>query len=186
MKMSTCHPNRKVKVGGLCGACYDRELRKKNKGYAERQRANTLKWKEENPEKYQANRERQNARRRNRLKDPVYKQAQRGSRLKRKYNITLIDYEKMLNMQNSTCALCLRAPTPGKYLHVDHCHSSGRVRGLLCHQCNWFLGTVDSDPDILVRIGIYRTSLYTSFIEDRNKVINDRKLYGKINILDMY
>jgi hypothetical protein len=57
--------------------------------------------------------------------------------------------------QGGRCAICLQEPAEGKSLHVDHCHVSGVVRGLLCHQCNWYLGKVDSVPGLLTRLVAY-------------------------------
>ena len=48
-------------------------------------------------------------------------------------------YIKMLEEQNYVCAIC-KGSDVGKRLAVDHCHSSGKVRGLLCQKCNMGLG----------------------------------------------
>lgn len=58
-----------------------------------------------------------------------------------RYGITLETYNTMLAKQNNACAICL---TPvhelSTQLHVDHCHKTGKVRGLLCYNCNSGLG----------------------------------------------
>jgi hypothetical protein len=151
-KTAECHPTRKIAARGMCGACYDRYLRETNPQYKERQRANSRKWREQNSEKCKA----YERRRRERLsKDPEYKKTRRDQMLRSKYGITSEDYEAMLAKQNNGCAICGRAP--GKFkLHVDHDHATGRVRGILCHQCNWYLGTIDANPEILQRIEEYR------------------------------
>lgn len=59
----------------------------------------------------------------------------RGLRLKRLFNISLEEYDKILNFQNSTCAICGLPPKTGN-LAVDHDHKTGLVRGLLCMWCN--------------------------------------------------
>lgn len=65
-------------------------------------------------------------------------QAKRNARslhLFKSYGITLDDYDAMLLAQGGVCAIC--AGPGGKYgLHVDHCHTTGKVRGLLCTKCN--------------------------------------------------
>jgi hypothetical protein len=59
--------------------------------------------------------------------------------LRKKYNLSLEDYEAMLLRQGGRCAICRDLPTDQK-LAVDHCHATGKVRGLLCSVCNLSLG----------------------------------------------
>ena len=65
--------------------------------------------------------------------------------LKRKYNITKEIYLQMKKDQNDTCKICRLE----KELVVDHCHSTGKVRGLLCHLCNTLIGFAYENTDIL-------------------------------------
>lgn len=71
--------------------------------------------------------------------------------MRHKYGITQADYDRMLAEQGGHCALCSATPetlTVGRYrtfMHVDHCHDSGEVRGLLCPDCNLKLGRVSAD-----------------------------------------
>lgn len=61
--------------------------------------------------------------------------------LKNKYKITLKTYNQMLVMQDSKCAICARhIDELPKTLDVDHCHTTGKVRGLLCGKCNMGIG----------------------------------------------
>lgn len=61
--------------------------------------------------------------------------------LRRKFNITLVEFKVLEAQQNGVCKICGRPPCGGrKRLSVDHCHATGRVRGLLCHPCNVALG----------------------------------------------
>lgn len=57
----------------------------------------------------------------------------------KRYGMTLEQYNELLNSQNGTCAICKTPPTR-KHLSIDHCHSSGAVRGLLCITCNTMIG----------------------------------------------
>jgi hypothetical protein len=71
-----------------------------------------------------------------------------GSRtyhLKRRHGITAEAADAMLEAQGGLCAICRAAPA----VHVDHDHSSGRVRALLCFNCNGGLGQFKDDPDVL-------------------------------------
>lgn len=66
----------------------------------------------------------------------------------KKYGLTDADYKALFDRQGGLCALC-GTDRPGgrfKVLHVDHCHETGRVRGLLCHRCNVALGTLGDTP----------------------------------------
>ena len=60
-----------------------------------------------------------------------------------KYNVLPDDYEKMLEKQSHSCAVCNASPTES--LVVDHKHSSGEVRGLLCRKCNVGIGMFMED-----------------------------------------
>lgn len=66
----------------------------------------------------------------------------RKALLKSKYGISLETFDTLLEQQGNKCALCSGSEPGGKHdiFHVDHCHSSGSVRGLLCHKCNIALG----------------------------------------------
>lgn len=150
MKIATCHPNRKVQARGLCKPCYDKHLKEINPKYKANQTSNTLKWMKANPEKYKIIQARRREKERN---DPTLKRRKKNCWLKRKYNITIEQYDILYLSQNGSCALCFRK---NPVLHVDHDHNTKKVRGLLCHQCNWYLGTIDADPTIINRIIKYR------------------------------
>jgi len=76
--------------------------------------------------------------------------------LKRNYGIILSDYNRMFEEQNGLCKICLKKgfklkPTQKVLLVVDHCHKTGAVRGLLCHNCNRALGLLKDNVDTLNR-----------------------------------
>ncbi|WP_323182416.1 MULTISPECIES: endonuclease VII domain-containing protein [unclassified Streptomyces] len=75
----------------------------------------------------------------------------RVGHLKRKYGITEAERDQMIADQGGLCCLCLRAAA----VHVDHCHKTGRVRGVLCFNCNTGLGLLDEDPDCARRVVEY-------------------------------
>jgi Autographiviridae endonuclease VII len=68
----------------------------------------------------------------------------RASSLKRKYGITVAQWDKMFERQNGLCPICLRKllqygnPWGRRASPVDHDHKSGRVRGITCNPCNRF------------------------------------------------
>lgn len=65
--------------------------------------------------------------------------AQRKWRYLKEYGITLEQYDSMLAAQNNVCAIC-KEPPGKQRLHVDHCHKTGQIRGLLCASCNIGIG----------------------------------------------
>ena len=68
----------------------------------------------------------------------------------RVYELELGQYAHILEAQAYKCAICARPNlTKGRRLHVDHNHATGRVRGLLCSNCNSGLGLFRDDPAIL-------------------------------------
>ena len=72
----------------------------------------------------------------------------RRSHLKRTYGITEDYYVAMEKAQEYRCAIC-ETEYEDKNLHVDHCHESGQVRGLLCLCCNALLGHARDNPVLL-------------------------------------
>ncbi len=103
-----------------------------------------LRWQRENPDRVRANMARFTA-------SGHRKISNRKSRLKRKYGITLEQFEAMLAAQGGGCAICGK---PGAD-NVDHDHDTGRVRGILCFNCNVAIGHVANDEDRLAAAMAY-------------------------------
>lgn len=78
-----------------------------------------------------------------------------------KYGIDCDIFEQLLTLQNNVCKICkqkeIHKHQSGtlRRLSVDHCHLTGKVRGLLCHRCNTLLGIVKDDASILLAAGEY-------------------------------
>jgi hypothetical protein len=70
--------------------------------------------------------------------------------------ITETDYQAMLIKQHGTCAICSK-PTGKRRLDIDHDHDTGKVRGLLCLNCNRAIGLFNEDPHRLVSAIEYLT-----------------------------
>lgn len=86
------------------------------------------------------------------------KAKQRAAQLKSRYGIVEADYQKMFDDQRGLCKICHN--TDSQKLSIDHCHYSGKVRGLLCAACNKAIGLMKDSPerlraaaDYLVEIG---------------------------------
>lgn len=93
--------------------------------HPERARERARKWKKENP-------------------DRVHNQ-----NLRKVHGITIEVYYEMLSSQGGGCAICGTPPRDVRgmrYLHVDHDHETGRIRGLLCTNCNTAIGLLGDDP----------------------------------------
>lgn len=81
------------------------------------------------------------------------KETSRAYILKTKYGLTPEDYETMVENQGGRCLICNKAPD--KSLNVDHCHTTGKVRGLLCWDCNTSIGKLKDDPEAMRRAASY-------------------------------
>lgn len=96
------------------------------------------KWKRENPEKL--------------------KILNRNHHYKKRYGITIEDYELILKSQLHKCKICGTTETGRKgsiHFAVDHCHETGQIRGLLCHHCNTGLGKFKDNVELLKKAITY-------------------------------
>ena len=76
--------------------------------------------------------------------------------LKRKYGLTVKEYDLLSEKQKHQCAICGKpAKKLQRRLHVDHDHRTGAVRGLLCDDCNTGLGKFKDNPDFLIAAAEY-------------------------------
>lgn len=133
LKMATCrHHRRRAFAGhGLCKPCYmakwSREHPDANSGAG---------WRRRNPDRA--------------------RQQVRRQHLKQQFGLTIEQYETMWRAQGGRCANPNCDATAAidaadrKMLQVDHCHRTGKIRGLLCQNCNTALGHVDDDPRALL------------------------------------
>ncbi len=79
------------------------------------------------------------------------KEIKRKSRLKYTYGLTPEQYEELFRSQEHSCACC-KSKSPGskRGWHIDHCHATGMVRGILCHPCNLMIGNARDNEQILL------------------------------------
>lgn len=95
-------------------------------------------------------REAQKAKRRSQESTPKTREVKRNNYLVRKYGITLEERDAMLLSQNMRCACCGQGhPGNNQKWHTDHCHTTGKVRGILCHGCNTGLGQTRESVAVL-------------------------------------
>ena len=111
-------------------------------------------WVRRNPERYAEQK------RRWREDKKVERRAiERSGHLRRKYGLTIEDFEFLRVAQGDRCAICDQPDSAG--LHIDHHHDSGLIRGLLCGKCNKAIGLLKEDPALFDSASSYlqRTQL---------------------------
>jgi hypothetical protein len=99
-------------------------------------------WREKNPERYRSTQQAYKAKNRQRIQ-----QQNRERHLRKKYGLSLGEFESLVDQQLGRCAIC--KIDLGSDLHVDHEHVTGRIRGLLCGKCNKAVGLLNDDPTLI-------------------------------------
>lgn len=100
----------------------------------------------------------------------------RKTLLKCKYGLSLEDYDNLLLIQNGVCAICGCKETSISNkkggvdsLRVDHCHTTGKVRGLLCSKCNFGIGNFKDSLQLLISATSYILK-YKQFMHEEERV----------------
>lgn len=97
-----------------------------------------------------------------------------NSHLLRTYGITREQYEELVTAQDGKCALCRVAFPKSRYhCHLDHCHETGIVRGIVCAKCNMRIDQYEDDPDLLLRY-------YEYIMRGRNEGSESPKLFTMV------
>ena len=156
---------------GLRGDCIPCNLAAK----AERHRSNPQPARERTRRWRQANLERSVANQQAFVASGGKRIADRKSYLKRKYGMTIEQYDAMLEAQGGGCFICGRPPREDISLHVDHDHSTGQVRGILCFCCNNALADFKEDPETLQKAITYLMA-YDPEVTEEIEVIRERAL----------
>lgn len=120
-------------------------------------------WKQAITERADGEDEKTYAARRARVYRAVASEVHHGYELKRHFGLSKMQYDELAEAQSHRCAICQKeegAIIRGKNLRlaVDHCHTTGKVRGLLCSSCNRALGAFQDSPDVLRRAILYLNS----------------------------
>lgn len=97
-------------------------------------------------------REQDATRARERRKSPIYKAKQRVQDIRKLYGLSEAAYNVLHTRQGGQCAICGEEP---KQLHVDHNHTTGTVRGLLCSGCNTGIGQLRESERLLASAAAY-------------------------------
>lgn len=116
---------------------------------------------------YDANKEEINARRRAfRKENPS---VERSWKLKANYGISLKEFNSILEIQNGNCAICKKSEWKWRGPVVDHDHHSGRVRGILCHNCNLAIGHINEEPQIAKSMSDYLEKFMMAVMTEEKK-----------------
>ena len=128
----------------------------------QKQAASTKRWRDANPERYRAavrkSQEKARAENPEEFKSATARSL-RKSKLKAQYGMTVEAYDAMLEVQGGVCKICSANPEKGRRLSVDHCHTTGRIRGLLCSNCNLAIGSMRDNPLFLESAAQYLRDL---------------------------
>ncbi len=136
---ATCHPARVIVGFGLCSACYQ-------KAYINKKSATC------HPEKPHVSKGLCGACYKKTFSREHQTKIARKYNLKKFYGLTVEQYDQMRAEQANVCAICQTHPTAKKgSFHVDHNHNTGKIRGLLCHNCNVGLGVFKDDTALLTK-----------------------------------
>jgi hypothetical protein len=149
LPLSSFHKSSKEKSGrrSRCKVCTSTDNREKLINNPEQVRDRNRRYRSNHPEKVKDTRDR---------RKEYHKAYAREWHLQSKFGLTLEQYNAMYRKQKGRCAVCNSEPTGRwKKLHVDHCHKTGKVRGLLCYSCNSAAGLVKDDAEIAIRIAAY-------------------------------
>lgn len=110
------------------------------------------------------------------MADPDYN---KKWQLRKRYGIEIDEFFEILKSQNGGCAICGKKRAfknkTTKSLHVDHCHRTGVVRGVLCNSCNWALGHFGDSKDGLLLAIKYLDGLKITK-DERLRIFGDRLL----------
>lgn len=139
---------------------YRQHDRTKRERHGDKISARKRVWREENPDKVKVATQRRRDRGRH---EEISKgrEAQEERRLRRAYGLTIESRAALLQAQEGNCKLCghtvsfMRAKCARARACVDHCHTTGRVRGVLCSPCNAGLGQLQDSPELLERAAAY-------------------------------
>jgi hypothetical protein len=85
-----------------------------------------------------------------------YPERHREKRLQKEFGVTIEDFNRKLASQGNSCAICgTLSPNDGRNFHIDHCHKTGKLRGILCNTCNLMLGLAHDRQDVLLKAAEY-------------------------------
>lgn len=152
-----CRAQRRVIARGLCTACYQRLI-----SYPKKKMSPEFVMAERIRSRKKAQQARQCPKKREKEKQAKAKyraskgkDVERNGTLLRLYGITLEQYKQLETNQRGLCAVCEKPEKFKRNLAVDHCHKTGKVRQLLCADCNTSIGKFEDNPELLEKAAAY-------------------------------
>lgn len=144
-KQASCHPNRILYCKEVCRPCYERRLLIRNPDYKQKKYEYHKQWSKQNKPKVD-----NYTLKRRTIPDLIERDRKNKwvSYLKRQYGLTENGYSDLLEKQNNKCAIC-KVPFKKRSIHIDHHHSTGKLRDILCNACNRGLGMFKDSISIL-------------------------------------
>ena len=154
-RKAKCHPDRPHKCRGMCSACYQRYKASGNFVKQGKQKQATTCGHDGQKvvgnglcKKCYTTDLRRRHGESGRLKRKTYY-------LGKKYGLSYEQYSKMIVNQDNKCRLCLNEFKVKRHIHVDHCHDTGQVRGIICFKCNQSIGKLGDTIESLERVVRY-------------------------------
>ncbi len=160
-------------LGSYCKPCHNAKTMAWAKAHPERVYATGRRYIEAHREQRQAQ-QRVNARRYYEKHGP---RKIKDMSLRKLYGMTVEEYDALFKKQGGRCAICGNIPN-GKALAVDHDHNTGRVRGLLCDDCNLGLGKFQDSPAILAKAALYLECSPIYYVQEALKGIDHSRMEG--------
>ena len=141
----------------MCKTCRKEDRKKYDKKYHIKNKKKIKEYRKQNKKKIKEHREKN-------------KDKSRDYHLKRKHNITYVEYLQMVDKQNNVCAICNKPEVCKrqgniKLLAVDHSHKTGEIRGLLCYACNSAIGYAKESTEVLKQAITYINDTSEYFIK---------------------
>jgi len=97
-------------------------------------------------------------------------------RLKRAFGIGIEEFDAILELQKGRCAICGASPDNKYSLHLDHCHATGVIRGILCRRCNHGIGHFDDDVSLIESAASYLRSTAVGAEHNHSRLLPTRKV----------
>lgn len=136
-----------------CKTCVIEYRKKYYKEHVDTLKERGRRYYREHPENYKEHAER--IKRASKKYNKTHYKEIRERRIKYKYGITLEQYDEMFAVQDGVCAICGGVNPNNGRLCVDHDHTTGKVRGLLCQSCNSVIGYIKENIGVLLNMGVY-------------------------------